>query len=133
MSFVHKIYFFVKARILNKLTKGLTTIVSLLLCFFFLVQIGNKVYYSHSHVLENGRVITHAHPYNKTSDATPYKSHHHSSEQFFFLDQPEILFLFIAVGLFSIIAAAFYLYFKRDIHYSSQVKIHLPGRSPPHF
>ena len=122
-----------KVRRLNILNRRLTTIISLLLCFFVLAQIGNTVYYSHSHLVEHGRVITHAHPYNKTSDPAPYKAHKHSSEQFFLFGQPEVLFLFLIFNISCIIAVFYYSYFEKNIHYSSIVTIHSPGRSPPHF
>lgn len=36
------------------------------------------VYY-HSHITNDGRLVSHAHPFNKSQDSTPFKSHHHSA------------------------------------------------------
>jgi hypothetical protein len=39
----------------------------------------NQSFFYHYHVLPDGTIISHAHPYNKTTDCKPIKSHHHSS------------------------------------------------------
>ena len=54
----------------------------------------NKAIYSHSHLLADGKVYTHAHPYNKTNDSKPFKTHHHSRAEFLFYENLDILFLF---------------------------------------
>lgn len=39
----------------------------------------NHMVYYHSHITSNGKLISHAHPYNKSQDKSPIKSHHHST------------------------------------------------------
>lgn len=46
-----------------------------LLTSFIIIQ----TVFVHSHLLSNGTIITHAHPYNKQKDSSPFKSHHHSN------------------------------------------------------
>ncbi len=55
----------------------------------------NKVIFLHIHILDNGTIIEHAHPYNKSKDREPFKSHHHSDAQFLIFEQLKILFLSI--------------------------------------
>lgn len=45
----------------------------------------NSLFYTHRHKLADGTIITHAHPFSKSSDTTPFKSHEHSSDELTFL------------------------------------------------
>lgn len=67
-------------------------ITSILLGFLFLFQIINNSLYIHAHILSNGEIIYHAHPYDKTNDSEPFKSHHHTTADFLFLQHVNILF-----------------------------------------
>ncbi|HDR68646.1 MAG TPA: hypothetical protein ENN61_06290 [Bacteroidaceae bacterium] len=53
----------------------------------------------HTHILANGMVISHAHPYDKSNDSQPYKSHQHSNAELLFLGNQDILFLVVFVAL----------------------------------
>jgi hypothetical protein len=53
-----------------------TTVVLLLIIYGFILV--NNSFFYHSHVTSEGKVISHAHPFNKQNDDKPYKSHHHS-------------------------------------------------------
>jgi hypothetical protein len=55
--------------------------------------------YTHSHILDSGEVILHAHPYDKTNDSAPFKSHHHTQAELFFFQHIEIFFPFIFLSL----------------------------------
>lgn len=64
---------------------------------FFLVfaVAGNTItnaLYLHSHRLPDGSVITHAHPFNKTQDKSPYKHHRHTQVELFLLSHLHLLF-----------------------------------------
>lgn len=48
----------------------------------------NKTVFLHSHILANGTVVTHAHPYQKAGDS----QHNHTKAAFFFYDNIELLF-----------------------------------------
>jgi len=59
----------------------------------------NKIVFSHSHILASGEVISHAHPYDKTNDSEPFKSHHHTQAELFFFQHIEIFFPFVFLSL----------------------------------
>jgi hypothetical protein len=80
----------------NKITSLLLR--NLLLLSFVLLLVNNAVFY-HSHVLANGQVVSHAHPYNKSSDKDPIKTHHHSNAEFLFLDLVQLLFFLFLTGI----------------------------------
>jgi hypothetical protein len=63
-----------------------------LLSFLIVLQIINKSVYTHTHIMANGQVISHAHPYNKTTDSKPFKSHHHTRTEFVFYKNLGMLF-----------------------------------------
>ena len=110
----------------------LSTIISIVLCILFILQIANRTVYFHSHKLENGQIISHAHPYNKSSDSTPFKKHHHSDNEIIILAQLEVLLLlsFVLFALF--IVSQYKHYVKQSIkRYSLGLLPGVPGRSPP--
>lgn len=53
--------------------------------------IGKSVFY-HTHLLDDGRMVQHSHPYNKSSDSTPFKQHHHTDAQLAAITQLNIVF-----------------------------------------
>jgi hypothetical protein len=61
--------------------------------------IANKAIFLHVHKLADGTIIEHAHPYDKSNDSKPYKSHHHSNAEFLFFQNLEILFLIVFLTL----------------------------------
>ncbi len=69
------------------------------------ILIANSGIFMHTHVLADGSIIVHSHPYDKSENSGSPQSHHHSSFEFIFLDNLNILFLtFLAVfipGVFS--------------------------------
>jgi len=63
----------------------------------------NKAIFLHVHKLNDGTIVAHAHPYDKSNDSKPYKSHHHSNAGFLFFQNLEILFLIVFLTLALII------------------------------
>ncbi len=103
-----------------------------LLVALFTLQVSNRTVFIHSHHLPDGRVVTHAHPYDKGNDKDPYKTHHHSLAQFYLLNSLDLLF-FSFTALASLIAV-----FGLIRHYLPTLKgypnpsLHpRTGRSPP--
>lgn len=72
--------------------KNITSLFAFLLVVVYTLQVYNYSFYLHTHKLSDGRVITHAHPYNKSEDAKPVKSHHHIDYQLITIENLEILF-----------------------------------------
>ena len=112
-------------RKLKQLAAGLMiALISLLLV--------NRAVYIHIHVLPDGSVHSHAHPFSKNPDSSKGTGHQHSSLEFFLLDQLDIL-AFIICGLLALKAYA------RSISIEGQVIEQLlpalvpisPGRAPP--
>lgn len=62
----------------------------------------------HRHVLPNGQVIEHAHPFQSDSSQSPYQKHSHTRFEFVFLSQishPDVLVVLVFV--FGLAALAF--------------------------
>lgn len=74
----------------NKTIKQLTLGAMIIIMAAMLV---NKAVYIHVHVLPDGTLITHAHPFNKTPDSSQSQKHQHSSLEFFLLQELELLML----------------------------------------
>lgn len=92
----------------------------------------NKTRYVHSHILDNGTVITHAHPYEKGGNDTPFPPHHHHNSQLLIFS----MFSFLPLVFFSF---AFTLILKKTIFFRElKVRVHsstcprfILGRAPP--
>lgn len=74
-------------------------VTALLLITVFAFQVVIKSTYTHSHKLAEGKVITHAHPYDKANDSKPFKSHNHTQAEFVFIANLEIIYPFIFLFL----------------------------------
>jgi hypothetical protein len=118
---------------LKVLVKNIASkIIPLLMVGIMALLISNKILYIHSHKLGDGSVITHSHPFNKTQDPAPFKSHHHTKGEFLFFENLYVLFFV----LFLIVP--FLLVFKEMLFFIKNVKLWTKsifspqlGRAPP--
>ena len=82
---------------MRKLLKSLFVLVLLGILGYAL---SNQITNSHAHMLADGTIIQHAHPYQKSDDATPFKKHHHKSWEYVLIDQVNTnLLVFLAAIL----------------------------------
>lgn len=105
---------------------------SLLSLCILLLNIVNKSLYIHSHQLENGEIVTHAHPFNQQDDDHPIKSHKHTSLEYLILSAFDIFTL--SILLFTIVT--FLVIFSNKIFFSKtlikQLHFHYKqNKSPP--
>ncbi len=63
------------------------------------LMVANKAFFLHSHQMANGTVIAHAHPYDKSNDPAPQKSHRHTQTELIFIDNLKLLFSFLVLFL----------------------------------
>ena len=94
--------------------------------------IANKGLFTHTHKLENGTLVTHAHPYDKKQDSEPYKKHPHTKYEFLFLESLSTLFLSIVLIL------SILLLVRKKVSFVDFEKIYIRpfafsylGRAPP--
>ncbi|MFC2151058.1 hypothetical protein ACFLSE_00910 [Bacteroidota bacterium] len=99
----------------------------------------NSVYYRHLHQSTTGFVISHAHPFNKTTDnntSYPFASHEHSKSEFVLYDiisntiLPVLVGLFILLLLFQILTERNNLVLQERI-YKSDYYLLQNYRGPP--
>jgi hypothetical protein len=108
--------------------------IALLLIGVIGMLVFNQGIFLHTHKLGDGKVIVHAHPYKKTEDTAPFKSHHHTKAEILFFYHIELLFpLFFLVFILFPLCCKFGLsvypmqpYRVFWIHY-------IRGRAPPVF
>ena len=75
------------------------------------IMLVNKTVYTHVHILPDGSVVTHAHPFSKNAESNNNTSHQHSSFDFFLLDLLEVLIL-CAIAAFVLRRPALTTHFK---------------------
>ena len=92
----------------------------------------NNVVFMHAHKLSNGKIIVHAHPYNKSQDSAPFKKHNHTSKELFHISHIHLLFvgtLFFIFGILQLRHKNVYLYNSPLIRFNYY--FNLKGREPP--
>lgn len=94
--------------------------------------IANKAVFFHEHIMPDGTVIAHAHPYDKSADPEPYKTHHHSKTELFSFCQADKLFILgiVILAIFSAPARPILLVFIQKAFTPVAISGH-NGRAPP--
>lgn len=88
--------------------------------------------YTHSHVLDDGTVITHAHPYDEGSGSSPFPSHHHSNAELLIFSILNFLTFVALAVLFAltVVKAPSFQGFKQYFEHSTCPRA-IQGRAPP--
>jgi len=71
----------------------------------------NVIYFAHSHIDENGRVIVHAHPYQKEGQQNNVPNHTHSKSEFALL---AIIYQVLTLFTSGSLCFAFFFYFNSN-------------------
>jgi hypothetical protein len=74
--------------------------VRVLLLFALLAVMYNNITNQHRHVLPNGQIIVHAHPFSKNENNDPQKKHTHNNNQLIIISLINNLFSFIILVSF---------------------------------
>lgn len=94
--------------------------------------IANQGLFLHPHILENGTIVSHSHPYDKNQDSEPYKQHHHTKAEFLFYSNLNILFLsvLLIVSFLSLISKNI-SFVDVEKNYFRFFSFSFLGRAPP--
>jgi len=84
------------------INRGFLAAIALVLILSFGLQVLNKALYSHVHVMADGTLVTHAHPFDKSSDQEPVKHHEHTYGEWQILEIGRNLYLVFPALLFLI-------------------------------
>ncbi len=71
----------------------------------FSLQVLNTAFFYHTHSIGDHEYISHAHPYNKSKDNAPFKSHTHSDLQIIYLENLKLIF-FVSFLIMALVAVA---------------------------
>jgi hypothetical protein len=107
-------------------------LITFLMIGLMLMLVGNRALFTHTHKLQDGTFIEHAHPFDKAGDKAPLKSHQHTGSEFMFLQHLGLLFF---EALILLIAAPFVIN-KSVVTYSTTKPALIllyadKGRAPP--
>jgi len=92
----------------------------------------NRALYVHIHVLPDGSVVSHAHPFSKNTDTSNGKTHQHTSLEFFLLDQLEVLTLGIsAIIVLKVLTNSINFHLRTPDRLLPSLVPFSPGRAPP--
>ena len=97
----------------------------------------NKVVFMHSHILKNNQIVSHCHPFNKsTNNHNPFPSHNHTENEFILLNQlnDSLIYSFIIafIALVFLPKLKYSIYHELDKGYISNYLINAPFRVPPY-
>lgn len=87
--------------------------------------------YVHTHVLKNGRLVIHSHPYQKQNDSAPFKNHQHTPVQLAMIDASSLLFFMAALISFVQSNVTEIIRGKVQLMSAAPKVFLLIGRSPP--
>ena len=92
----------------------------------------NQALYTHTHVMPDGSIVSHAHPFNKSQESEQGGSHQHSSLEYFLLQNLLLLFS-AAIGSLVLNCAAPGTRFREAIpdHALPMLVPFSPNRAPP--
>jgi hypothetical protein len=94
----------------------------------------NKSLYTHVHVMPDGTLEAHAHPFSRSGESSPDSRHTHSSLDYYFLQDLNTLFLMTLAGLILLYAGSRHIRKPLKIPYLAEGYIPvLPGSAPPSF
>ena len=112
-------------RILGKSTIGLLILV--MGCLLV-----NQAIYTHTHVLPDGSLVSHAHPFSKNTDSANGKSHQLSSLEIILLEQLNVL-ISCASALVLLKVLSMFITFRPEAVQAYLPSLFLPslGRAPP--
>ena len=65
--------------------------------------ITNQILFMHTHVLDDGTRITHAHPYQKGGEENPFNTHQHSKTALLFFQDSAWVFILISCAVLIVI------------------------------
>ena len=92
----------------------------------------NQALYTHSHVLPDGSIVAHAHPFNKTQESKQGAAHQHSSLEFSLFDQLNVLIFSVsAVFLLQALSIASTFWERSNLRLIPSLVPLSPGRAPP--
>ncbi len=94
--------------------------------------IANKAIFFHEHKMADGTIVAHAHPYDKSDEPEPFKTHHHSKAELFFLSHFDTLFV-LAISAFAIVRISAKPYFQIFLpkYYFPVLILNQKSRAPP--
>ena len=95
--------------LLNKMVRH--RLIAWLFIVSVLMTLANNIVYIHSHLLGDGTIVIHAHPFNKSGDKEPFKAHFHSDAHFSAIQHLSVLFFTVAAIAFLAIEVSGYFYF----------------------
>lgn len=114
---------------INTILRKLSVV--LLFCIMGIMMV-NKTVYTHFHILHDGKVVTHAHPFSKGSENKQGKTHQHTNLEIYLLDLVSRLFI---MALTSLGLAVFFLAENNYFLSIRTVSVHpiriYSGRAPP--
>lgn len=93
----------------------------------------NKAIFLHSHKMDNGMVIFHSHPYNKSNDTQPFKSHLHSDAELVFLENLKVVYPVLIMYLILLIPLTGIRYYDLRITKPEIVRADNPDYKAPPF
>lgn len=120
-------------------TAGLKNIFKKYFAIFLVAIVGglilNNILFIHLHLLPDGEIIVHAHPFSKTQQAeNPLQPHQHSKVEILFFDS--LLLLFVAAILHQL-SAVVRKWKAQNVHYSYILLQNTPqvitNKAPPSF
>lgn len=93
----------------------------------------SKPIFFHAHLLQNGKIIYHSHPYNTSNDSAPFKSHEHTDAQLAAINHLNIIIFAVIVQFLIVLTKKHFKHTQQKFDYTGINICNTLGRSPPSF
>ncbi len=103
------------------------------LIFFCLIML-NSILFIHSHRLDDGRIVIHAHPFFPQEDGTPLPHQHNAGELIILSQSFQPNIVISEISLFDFSAPTLELKYSKaivDIHFIHKTILYCSRRGPP--
>ncbi|MCK4663228.1 MAG: hypothetical protein KAT68_10205 [Bacteroidales bacterium] len=118
-----------------KLFRNISPHIFIVLILLVGLLFANSIINKHYHVLSDGTVIVHSHPFAKNTENNQPANHHHSQKELLLLDlitNPILIFIVIAITIISVLNPLKQILTFYSLSYRKTNPINLtPGRAPP--
>ncbi len=92
----------------------------------------NQVLYVHTHILPDGEVITHSHPFSRSGGNGSNPGHHHCNCEYHILANVYLLYFALLTGLIKFFTSIGIVLFSDHIFSLRNILCsHVKGRAPP--
>jgi len=119
---------------INRLNVMCKKIFAYTVLLLVVMLMANRAMFFHTHTLQDGTVVQHAHPYPVQQEQNNQNQHQHSAYEFLFYAQIQTVLFVSLLAILFVPRSILTIRYNISVHTPKRIVIHLPLlRAPPHY